>query len=415
MPSAHDGFSNTINTNVASQGIDIEADIIQKTKKMLFAPDVIAAESKQKKFKRVKAKSGEAISTSMPGVFRANSVQTSSGEYGYIRIYTFSVDDPERFVNEFIELIQLLPPNGLIIDVRGNGGGHIYASEGLLQTLTHRTITPEPTQFMNSPLNYQICNRHKNNPVGIDLGPWVDSMSRAVETGSIYSSGFPITPEDFANEKGQQYHGPIVLITDARCYSATDIFTAGFKDHKIGHILGVDENTGAGGANVWTHGLLKTLLSKPAPADPESPYTKLPKKADMRVAIRRTLRVGDQSGTPVEDIGVTPDSRHYLTKNDLVLKNKDLINKAGKILKSKSASIRTLNITTKKQGTKLNIHATTVGISRLDIYIDARPVESININDGEQDFSVVLPLNSDLLEIKGFTNDEYVAAQKLYI
>jgi Peptidase family S41 len=59
---------------------------------------------------------------------------------------------------------------------------------------------------------------------------------------------------------GQRYYGPVVLITNARCYSATDTFTAGFADHRIGTILGVGPNTGAGGANVWTHGLLKALL-----------------------------------------------------------------------------------------------------------------------------------------------------------
>lgn len=58
---------------------------------------------------------------------------------------------------------------------------------------------------------------------------------------------------------GSHYHGPVVLITDAHCYCVTDIFTVGFKDHQIGHILGVDGNTGAGGANVWTHDLLKKL------------------------------------------------------------------------------------------------------------------------------------------------------------
>ena len=69
----------------------------------------------------------------MAGIFSAKSVNTPSGEFGYIRIFTFSVNDPEAFIDEFIRLIELLPQEGLIVDVRGNGGGHIYASEGLLQ------------------------------------------------------------------------------------------------------------------------------------------------------------------------------------------------------------------------------------------------------------------------------------------
>ena len=65
-----------------------------------------------------------------------------------------------------------LPQQGLIVDVRGNGGGLIYASEFTLQTLTPRPIQPEPVQFINTPLNLQICRKHKDNPAGIDLGPW---------------------------------------------------------------------------------------------------------------------------------------------------------------------------------------------------------------------------------------------------
>jgi C-terminal processing protease CtpA/Prc len=104
------------------------------------------------------------------------------------------------------------------------------------------------------------------------------------------------------------YDGPVVLVTDALCYSATDIFAAGFQDHAIGPILGTDGNTGAGGANVWGHDLLKELFDWPA-KDAKSPYENLPKGAGMRVSIRRTLRVGARSGTPVEDLGVVPDER----------------------------------------------------------------------------------------------------------
>jgi len=134
-------------------------------------------------------------------------------------------------------------------------------------------------------------------------------MERAVETGSTFSTSFPITSPDACNAIGQRYFGPVVLITSARCYSTTDIFSAGFQDHAIGKILGVDGNTGAGGANVWEHPLLGRLFSaagtSPKPL-PDSPIKPLPKGANMRVAIRRTLRVGAQAGTELEDLGIVP-------------------------------------------------------------------------------------------------------------
>ena len=82
---------------------------------------------------------------------------------------------------------------------------------------------------------------------------WTESIGQSVETGSAFSQALPIEPAEKVNEIGQRYQGPVVLITDARCYSTTDIFAAGFEDNEVGAILGTSGNTGAGGANVWDY------------------------------------------------------------------------------------------------------------------------------------------------------------------
>src|SRR5579884_852592 len=287
------GDPNEVSASAAALGLDLDGDEANRARTLLFAPQVAgqAQAAELPTLTAVAAAPGEDVPTAMPGIFRARSVVTSAGTFGHIRIFTFNVSDPIGFVTEFVRLIGLLPQNGLILDVRDNGGGHIFASEFTLQTLTPRRIVPEPVQFISTPLNTRLCRKHKDNPTGqIDLGPWFPSLDQAPETGAPYSNAFPITPEDGANAIGQQYHGPVVLVTNARCYSATDIFIAGFRDHAIGPILGVDDNTGAGGANVWTHGLLTALVQDPL-ADPPSPYKPLPKGANMRVSVRRTLRV----------------------------------------------------------------------------------------------------------------------------
>src|SRR5262249_41825466 len=162
---------------------------------------------------------------------------TSGGRtLGYLRIYTFNVQDAAEFIAEVVRLIELLPPNGLILDVRGNGGGLIYAGEQLLQIFTPRRIEPERLQFINTPLTLELCQRHRTDT---GLGPWVDSIKQSVTSGATYSRAFPITPEDSCNAIGQRYVGPVVLVIDALCYSTTDIFAAGFQDHGIGPILGV--------------------------------------------------------------------------------------------------------------------------------------------------------------------------------
>ncbi|TDO69434.1 peptidase S41-like protein [Kribbella sp. VKM Ac-2571] len=395
----------------ALMGLDLDSDEKSRAKKALYVRDVVELERGQSSAELAApaAVTGADLPTTMPGVFRAREVVTPSGTFGHLRIFTFSVQDPVAFRDEFVRLAAALPQNGLIVDVRDNGGGHIYAGEFTLQTMTPRRVAPEPVQFISSPLNLRICRRHKDNPAGIDLGPWFDSLDLAIETGAQYSAAKPITPEDGANDIGQTYHGPVVLITDARVYSATDIFAAGFADHEIGTILGVDDNTGAGGANVWTHGLLATLLNEPPPPDETSPYVALPNGANLRVAIRRTLRVGKLAGTPVEDLGVKPQETHRMTRADLLEGNVDLLNKAGELLAA--LPVRRLDLKTSFSGTTLTVAIDALGIDRVDLYVEGRPISS-------EDYTA--PVSIDILDVTpgqllradGYDAGELVASRR---
>ncbi|MFN2225829.1 MAG: S41 family peptidase, partial [Anaerolineae bacterium] len=243
-----------LRAEAAVLGFDLQTDAIHQVKKVLYAPEALAAERRIARAQADRLPPPAGMSTNMPTVFRSRRVpDEEDGPYGYIRIFTFNVDDAGAFVDEFVRLARLLPPAGLIVDVRGNGGGLIYAAERLLQVLTPRRIEPEPAQFLNTPLALDLCRRHRPSRLlcDFDLGPWIKSIAQAVRTGATYSRGFAITPPEACNDRGQQYSGPVLLITDALCYSATDIFSAGFQDHDIGPILGTSGNTGAGGANVW--------------------------------------------------------------------------------------------------------------------------------------------------------------------
>jgi hypothetical protein len=400
-----------LTTAAASMGLDLHADETGRARALLYAPRAVEQSRGDVaiELSTEPAALGADVPSTMPLVFRARSVQTAAGTFGHLRIFTFNVPNPAAFVAEFVRLVELLPQDGLILDVRGNGGGHILASEFTLQTLTPRRITPEPVQFVCTPLNLEICRRHKDNPTNqIDLGAWFPSMDQSVETGSIYSSAFPISPEDGANSVGQRYFGPVVLVTDARCYSATDIFAAGFQDHRIGPVLGVDDNTGAGGANVWTHGLLKAL--RDVPADPDSPYRPLPKQADMRVSIRRTLRVGALAGTPVEDLGVRADVRHEMTRRDVLEGNVDLMEAAGALLAGRPRRRLGMTTATDASGT-LTLQLTLSGIDRVDVYVDGRPRSSTDVADGATSIAVADADGASVVQAQGFAAGELVAAR----
>ena len=76
------------------------------------------------------------------------SIAAPGGPYGYLRIYGFDTE-PDPFVDELLRLIPLLPDRGLILDLRGNPGGYIWAAELALQLFTPKPI--EPTRFSCSP------------------------------------------------------------------------------------------------------------------------------------------------------------------------------------------------------------------------------------------------------------------------
>jgi hypothetical protein len=269
-----------------------------------------------------------------------------------------------------------------------------------LQALTPAHVVPEPTQFINTSLNAELCRQHSTGQDGIDLGDWLPSMKLSIETGAPYSNAFSITPAQEANAIGQKYFGPVVLITDARVYSATDIFAAGFQDHRIGPVLGVDANTGAGGANVWTHSLLRQLVQ--GNEEISSPYRPLPAGVDMRVSIRRTLRVGSSAGTPVEDLGVRPDVRHWMTRRDVDGANNDLMAAAAALLVGQP--VRRLDITGLDTGGELVI--TTTGVDRVDAYLNGRPVASLDVADG---VPATVHVGAGLLRLVGFIGGELVA------
>jgi Peptidase family S41 len=323
---------------VAPRGLSLVTDRIQQIRKFLFAPETVELEKKMAAVPRRgsrraasrRASRLKGTQTTMPGVFRAAEVKTRHGTFGYIRIFSFDVSDADELVREFIRLVRQLPQNGLIIDVRDNGGGRAWAAERLLQLISPRhPIEPERLYFINTSRTLQLCHLQKRNPLlgPLGLSPWIESIHRSMETGAMYSASFPFTDPKTCNAIGRLYRGRVIVVTNALSYSATEFFAAGFQDHG-GKVLGVDNATGGGGANVKTHDELRGYFKDAR----NSPFKALPRGAGLRVAYRRSLRVGPQIGTDVEDFGVVPDYFHSMTRNDLLKGNVDVINCAASLL-----------------------------------------------------------------------------------
>lgn len=312
-----------------SSGYDYLTDWVHKAKVVFFAPKVAMASLKGAR-REIAAKDGY-ITTKYSAHFKVK--YYSHENVGYIRIFSFNVQDPADFAHEFKRLLHQLNTSKIIIDIRNNGGGHIWAAEYILQALSINEIEPESAQFINSNLAEAICSAHSpstTKDLDLDLSNWYETLKQIKNTGTAFTIAYPITPQNNLKQFISDKKYDIVLITDALCYSASDIFAAGFQDHKLGKILGIHKRTGAGGANVWTHSLLHLLTQD---SSKYSPFLQpLQYGADIRVAVRRTLRTKKNTGIPLEDLGVVADEIYFMTKEDLLDDNINLIKRACEIL-----------------------------------------------------------------------------------
>lgn len=251
-------------------------------------------------------------------IIKTRVIRNNSGEWGYIRIFSFDVPDPFQFVAEMAAILKNMPPNGIIIDVRSNPGGSIPAGEGLINLFTSQTVSYEPVSFRNT----TAAKRLGALP---SFRAWQRSLDMQIETGDVFSQGFPLTID--SGLRGV-YSGPVVIVIDALCYSTTDFFVAGMQDNNLATIIGVDPVTGAGGANVWTHSLLTGFVQQIGGQD----VLPMSSNIDVEVALRRSTRVGPNARLPLEGLGVFADYVYQPTRQDVLGDNDGLITFAIDIL-----------------------------------------------------------------------------------
>lgn len=378
-----------------ADSLDVQSDNQRRGSNMLFQPAVRT--SRGTEIER------RPIQTELPRNFDAAELRVGRVHVGYIRIPTFTIDKAGPFVAEFARLLKLMPRRGLMLDVRDNAGGLVEAGERSLQLLTPRPIEPAPMQFRATPAVLELCRAQvEGNPFRVaDLGKWYESVDHALRTGGLYSAALPMTSPEDCNAIGQRYYGPVVLMTSALSYSATDIFAAGFQDHDIGPVLGVHSCTGAGGANVWPFALLQKALAGGA----EAP--RLPGGAELRVALRRSLRVGRHAGLELEERGVTPDESHDVTRRDLLEGDPDLIAHAARLLMARTPHPLSVTLGPDRAAT------VRTDSDRLDVQWNGRPILSRDVTPGTDP---VIPLpGAGRLGLRGFRGGVLVAACNLDI
>jgi peptidase S41-like protein len=367
------------------RAINPAAEAVRRAKKYRFNHELWKKEDKAGPGTRAKA--GAAVE--FADFLTARTVTTRHGKFGYLRIWSFDVDDDQTFLDAAVTLMRRLPDRGLIIDLRDNPGGLIWAAERMLQLFTPHEITPTKFALRATPLTAAMARAVFNQA---ELAPWAESLFSAEQTGEPYSSHLPITPVELCNDIGQRYGGPVVVVVDANTYSSGDLFTAGILDNRIGPVICIGEATGAGGANVWDSEDLRAALNSA-----KRPLPSLPAGVGFTIAVRRAVRSGDADGTLIEDAGV-PGQPYIMTRQDVFGGNRDLIERCGELLASQPFTRLVVH------GRRPTLTVETVGLDQLDLYVDGHPGGVPIYLRGDGNHRVVVPAAARRVEVVGFSS-----------
>jgi C-terminal processing protease CtpA/Prc len=182
---------------------------------------------------------------------------------GYIRLAEMD-DHAARLARELMPRFRAT--RGMIIDVRGNGGG---SRDALLALLPHVLPPDSPPRVLNIAayrLNDTFSADHlaERFMYRRDDARWSDAERQAIDRAMATFKPSWLPPErdrDFsdwhflivsreaaakANANLYHYHKPVIVLCDGDCFSATDIFLGAFKGLPNVTVLGTASSGGSG-------------------------------------------------------------------------------------------------------------------------------------------------------------------------
>ena len=315
--------------------------------------------------------------------------------YGYLNIT--GMIPSTSIVDGYLTIAGLLvnelkDTEGLIIDVRNNGGGAVVYAEALIQLFTQNEVTPYGYRPILSPLNELIISNLEAR------GPAFKESYDNASSDATFANTTQITSQFFANNWiGQAYFKPVAVLTNAACYSACDLFTGLMQDFTDATIWGEDLLTGAGGATVVNHnGFFVGSLG--LDQVPESGVEVLPGGQNISLAWLQTVRTGKNQNRLIEDRGVLADRRARPTVRDVQENGNGQLKRIANDLRylsfDKTSSVSfeeniagtnfedfsdawlgfTVPVTI---GTQLTAQATVTQTDRVEVYVAGERIDSI--------------------------------------
>ena len=155
------------------------------------------------------------------------------GDIGYLRIVQMDgdVDELREAMEEFVDT------KGLIVDVRGNGGG----TRELLLALGGYLIGPKEPAVVGNIAQYRLSRRFDEDHLEarymhrVGWDGWNDRQRKAIEAAAAafkpewqpvgeFSAWHYLVLDRSGHAAEYFYDRPVVVLSDSGCFSATDIF-----------------------------------------------------------------------------------------------------------------------------------------------------------------------------------------------
>ncbi|MCX6117671.1 MAG: S41 family peptidase [Proteobacteria bacterium] len=333
-------------------------------------------------------------------------IKTPAGPITFMQLHTFMPQNSsvESLIHRVRDELKKRhdTSRGLVIDLRNNGGGAVKLAEEMIQLFTPNEVQPSTVRLLPNKLNLEMFLRSN----GREENGWTSDIRAALARNEKYTAPRILTTVREANRSGQVWMKPVILIVNAACYSACDMFAAGMQDHGAATIVGSHTSTGAGGANVMEYAAFKSVFGAAAGLD--NPFKTLPGAQSMRVSWRQSVRVGKNAGKLIEDAGVKPDflvreSRADIERGEsfaIMKKIKEIL----EVLEPRFASnIKLASSVRIENGDGAKWSEQVSGVDKVEVRLDGKILKTFDINSDKEILEIEIADVSGEWENKRFT------------
>lgn len=245
-------------------------------------------------------------------------------DVGYLHVRSFEAPLNLEHYSFLMQVLKSMPKTGLIVDIRDNLGGRSLIALLLYYFISPGMLDSSPMVLRASSLALKLVKEQLRNGLrgGREFLPAMEDAVKYGEpfTGPVGNYNSFISFESIGGMRlvPRVYLGPVVTLTNALTASASEVYAGLQRDYNASYVIGTEDSTTGAGASVVNYRELQSGAPNALPWN-------LPEGTDFSTAIIRNYRSRRNSGALIENRGVSPNERHYRTRDDLFRGDVDLL------------------------------------------------------------------------------------------